>query len=582
MASTTISSALPECSCSYLLKELKLIWNEVGQDQEERERILQELEQECLEVYKRKVDRANISRVRLHQALADSEAEFTNLLISLGERSFPGRPEKLTGTLKEQLDLISPALREMQLKKEERVSQFKQVQAEIRKIKSDIAGCSEECQNVTVNESDLSLKKLEEYHSELQRLEREKSERLLKVQKYLREVRELAATMGMEYSKIITDVHHSLDDSSDKSSMNISDAILERLDYTVNLLKEEKKKRMEKLGKLGKALINLWNLMDAPLEDRQPYIKIVITPPSASAGDAFPGSLTVDIIGKVESEVARLDQLKASKMKELFINKQIELEGICKKSHMELPPQSKMENIMNLIMQGEMEHGDLLTRMEEYISKAKEEAWSRKDIMEKVEKWMASCREECWLEEFSRDENRYSVSRGAHKNLKRAERARIIVNRIPGLIEIIMAKTKIWEAERRKSFLYDEVPLMAMLEEYTLLRREKEEEIQRQRERKRVQALGEKDELFRPRPGTSSYRIPNRSLNSSFSSASSLIRKVVSQNQQGSNNPIAQMTRGRKEGKKTETQEKMKNHSHAIKTDTASVISTTFSGPSSP
>lgn len=30
------------------------------------------------------------------------------------------------------------------------------------------------------------------------------------------------------------------------------------------------------------------------------------------------------------------------------------------------------------------------------------------------------------------DENRYSVSRGAHKNLKRAERARIMVNKIPG------------------------------------------------------------------------------------------------------------------------------------------------------
>lgn len=63
----------------------------MGEDEVERERILQELEQECLEVYKRKVDRANIARVRLHQALADSEAEFTNLLISLGERSFPAR-----------------------------------------------------------------------------------------------------------------------------------------------------------------------------------------------------------------------------------------------------------------------------------------------------------------------------------------------------------------------------------------------------------------------------------------------------------------------------------------------------------
>lgn len=68
-----------------------MIWDEVGQDQHDRERILLEIEQDCLDVYRRKVDTANISRVRLHQALAESEAEFTNLLLSLGERSFPGR-----------------------------------------------------------------------------------------------------------------------------------------------------------------------------------------------------------------------------------------------------------------------------------------------------------------------------------------------------------------------------------------------------------------------------------------------------------------------------------------------------------
>lgn len=65
----------------------------------ERERILLELEQECLEVYKRKVDSANIRRSRLHQALADSEAEFTNLLISLGERSFAGRVRQFSVSL---------------------------------------------------------------------------------------------------------------------------------------------------------------------------------------------------------------------------------------------------------------------------------------------------------------------------------------------------------------------------------------------------------------------------------------------------------------------------------------------------
>ena len=73
-----------------------MIWDEVGEDQLEREKVLLELEQECLEVYRRKVDRANISRSRLHQELAESEAEFTHLLLSLGERSLPGRVSHLS------------------------------------------------------------------------------------------------------------------------------------------------------------------------------------------------------------------------------------------------------------------------------------------------------------------------------------------------------------------------------------------------------------------------------------------------------------------------------------------------------
>lgn len=69
----------------------QLIWDEIGQDQIDREKVLLEVEQECLDVYKRKVDSANIARARLHQSLADSEAEFTHLLVSLGERSFQCR-----------------------------------------------------------------------------------------------------------------------------------------------------------------------------------------------------------------------------------------------------------------------------------------------------------------------------------------------------------------------------------------------------------------------------------------------------------------------------------------------------------
>lgn len=83
----------------------------------------------------------------------------------------------MAGTLKEQLDSITPALREMRLRKEERVNQFRAVQGQIQKISAEIAGQSElsdSSQDLKVNDNDLSLKKLEEYQIELQRLHNEK------------------------------------------------------------------------------------------------------------------------------------------------------------------------------------------------------------------------------------------------------------------------------------------------------------------------------------------------------------------------------------------------------------------------
>lgn len=69
--------------------------------------------------------------------------------------------------------MITPALQEMRIRKEERVNQFLDVQTQIQKITSEIAGRSE-YSSVVVNENDLSLKKLEEYQNELQRLHNEK------------------------------------------------------------------------------------------------------------------------------------------------------------------------------------------------------------------------------------------------------------------------------------------------------------------------------------------------------------------------------------------------------------------------
>ncbi|KVH97853.1 Microtubule-associated protein, MAP65/Ase1/PRC1 [Cynara cardunculus var. scolymus] len=391
-----------------------MIWDEVGEDEFEREKVLVDLEHECLQIYRRKVDDANMSRARLHQELADSEAQFTHLILSLDDRSLPGRPEKLAGTLKEQLGAIAPALRKMQTRKAERMKQFRAVQLQIHKISAEIAGQSEyddSLPEAVVNENDLSLKKLEEYQMKLQGLEADKSDRLERVKNYIIAIQNLSAMLGMDSSMIITKVHPSLNELSGLSK-NMSDRILAKLNATVESLEAEKRSRIEKLHNLGNSLKNLWDLMDTPYIDRQLFSHILgsITSTNISA----PGSLSITMIEQAEAEVERLDQLKASKMKELLVKKQTELEEICRRSHMEVPSLSKTDHIVNL------------------INRAEDEASSRKMIMEKVEKWVLARDEERWLEEYTMDDKRYTVSRGAHKNLKRAERARAMVNKISG------------------------------------------------------------------------------------------------------------------------------------------------------
>ena len=47
------------------------------------------------------------------------------------------------------------------------------------------------------------------------------------------------------------------------------------------------------------------------------------------------------------------------------------------------------------------------------------------------------------------------------------------------LVDSLVAKTRAWEEERELQFTYDGVPLLAMLDEYAMLRQEREEEKRR-------------------------------------------------------------------------------------------------------
>ncbi|CAN1242307.1 65-kDa microtubule-associated protein 1 [Linum perenne] len=479
----TQNPLVADVTCSTLLQRLQEIWDEVGENDDERDKMLLQIDQECLDVYKRKVEQAANSRAELLQTLSDANIELSTLISSLGDKSSVGIPEKTSGTIKEQLEAIAPALEQLWKQKEERVNEFSDVQSQIQKICREIAGSVDSDGTPAVDESDLSLKRLNEYHAHLQELQKEKSERLHKVLEFVSSVHDLCAVLGLDFFSTVTEVHPSLNESTGVQSKSISNDTLASLAKTVLELHNDKIQRLHKLQELATQLTDLWNLMDTPVDERKLFDHVTCNISATVDEVTMPGSLALDLIEQAEVEVERLDLLKFSRMKEIAFKKQSELEDIYARAHIEIDPEAAREKIMALINSGNIEPTELLADMDSQISKAKEEALSRKEILDKVEKWMSACEEESWLEDYNRDDNRYNASRGAHLNLKRAEKARILVNKIPALVDTLVAKTRGWEAERDLQFTYDGVPLLAMLDEYAMLRQEREEEKRRMKVR---------------------------------------------------------------------------------------------------
>ncbi|CAL9100732.1 unnamed protein product, partial [Musa acuminata var. zebrina] len=490
-----------ETACGSILYELQIIWDEVGESDAERDKMLLELEQECLDVYRRKVDQANRCRAQLRQAIADSEAELAAICSALGEPPVHIRQSNhSTGSLKEELKSIGPQLEEMRKRKVERWNQFLEVIEQIRKISFEITSSEGNQSKLAVDESDLSARRLEDLYRQLESLQKEKSDRLKQVMEHLSTLNALCSVLGIDFKETVTEIHPSLDESEVPKS--VSNATIERLSIAIGRLREIKVERMQKLQDLASTMLELWNLMDTPIEEQRLFQNVTSNIAASESEITEANTLSPDFLNFVEAEVLRLEQLKVSKMKELVLKKKTELEELRRRAHLVAEAENDAELAISAIESGAIDASLILEQIEDQISTVKEEAFSRKDILERVEKWLPACEEEAWLEEYNRDENRYNAGRGAHLALKRAEKARALVNKIPAMIETLAAKITQWEKERGVEFTYDGVRLLSMLEEYIIVRQEKEQERKRQRDQKKLQGqlIAEQEALYGSKP----------------------------------------------------------------------------------
>lgn len=200
--------------------------------------------------------------------------------------SFP-QSDQNAGSLKEELRKIVPQLEEMRKRKSDRKNQFLEVLDEIRNISNEIQGTLEYISSKTVDETDLSLRKLEELHRQLHTLQTEKvelfyfhffcshimkipysyknfriyfltlcflvylifpflqSDRMKKVQDHLCTLNSICTVLGMDFNQTVKEVHPSLSDS--EGSKNISNETIEKLAAAIQKLREVKLQRMQRV-----------------------------------------------------------------------------------------------------------------------------------------------------------------------------------------------------------------------------------------------------------------------------------------------------------------------------------------------
>lgn len=502
-----------QTTCGALLSELEEIWTDIGADEAEKNKLFLELEMECLQVYRRKVDEACNTRAFLRQSLVTKEAEMAALMGSLGEHNLQLLTDKRLGSLKRQLAFITQMVEDLMSKKDERVKKITEIRSEIEKIIGEINGHNLRTNHGKVDDDDLSIRKLNDYQAQLHSLQKEKSERVQKVLEYANEVHELCSVLGNDFGKTLNEVHPSLHQPGLGQSTNISDCTLEGLSQMIQKLKTEKRKQTQALRQALESLIELWNLLDLPEEERKNFENISCVLGSQEDVTSS-GILSLETVKEIEAEVDRLTKLKATKMKELVLKKRSELEEVCRQAHIEPDISTASDKLCALIDSGLVDPSELLANVEGHIAKAEEESYIRKDIIDRVNKWEAACAEERWLEEYNQDENRYSPGRGAHLNLKHAEKARVAAAKIPAIVDNLISKTFAWEEERNMHFFYDGVRLISLLEEYKLSRQQKEEEKKRFRDQKKLQylLLTEKEALYGSKSSprrSNSLRKPN-------------------------------------------------------------------------
>ncbi|XP_024019011.1 65-kDa microtubule-associated protein 4 [Morus notabilis] len=189
----------------------------------------------------------------------------------------------------------------MRRRKIERKNKIFEVMDQLEKISNDLSGSIEDgLYKMVVDETDLSLKRLEELRALLLDYQNEKRNRQTQVEELVTTLNLLCLVLGVDFKSTICEIHPTLNDS--KAVKDISNNTINSLTGAVERLREVKKKRWEKLQNFVTSLLELWNLMDIPMVEQNTFHNVTCKIAASVSEITETNMLSVEFLNQVSMD----------------------------------------------------------------------------------------------------------------------------------------------------------------------------------------------------------------------------------------------------------------------------------------
>jgi len=402
--------------------KLHQVWNEMGQNEEERVRQLSKLGQEVEEVFLKKVADECALRDEYINAVNLLEKEIDECCEQVGgTRSY--FPHADSGNLMIKLTWLRSHLVQFQAIKEERMVKLAEMQQSLKKIWIELGHEPEE--ELLHLENFLTEDKMHEYEAKLNTVQGEKLRRIAAIQEMVKDINALFE--DLEY-----DITSTLDQAIAQGgeSLGINLEAVDILSKRARKLTEEKISRTEKLKSLGLQIQPLWNKLDIPTKDLERFFL-------ENRG------LGMKVIEECERELARLEKLKHERMGELIADAQEKIQLLW--DEMQYGDEQR-EHFTQAYMMGPINDATLAAHEEE-IETLTVQADLYRPILKMVDKYKSLCVERIEYNEIIKDSSRLLTRRPGTALRDEEQKRQRVTKGIPRIIERL--KTAITDYESK-------------------------------------------------------------------------------------------------------------------------------------